>query len=361
METTFASIREDKRSQENRSLDKRREVDEKGPGKANNTGNAKQSEISEVLKFKICSPKALFPYEIEKQADKQKENKEIEQKEKVKNQFKIKESKKEITETKKSGKNIIKILDEPAKEHEKIAYNLKVEKKEVYKNIKKVIIFIIILILNIQFNLTPNNNLKKLNVIKKIVKNYFIYIESTIKSKEVNIPKEINSMAELKKDKRSLKSNYIPKNYVNVIFINDEIDLIKFKYFLNKIKLKNTKNSGVNNNVNIKSNIIIIQINEKEYIYIIYKVNKVDKVDKKDNNIILINRNIINILNNIFNNSYLYKIKSFHHFSIHNNNKLNHINNFNYKYQNQIINYNKIRNIKLFLRILQTNIVKIVI
>jgi surface protein len=91
----------------------------------------------------------------------------------------------------------------------------------------------------------------------------------------------------------------------------------------------------------------------KKNIYIIYKVNKVDKVDKKDNNIILINRNIINILNNIFNNSYLYKIKSFHHFSIHNNNKLNQINNLNVGCLNHNTNYIKIRNEKLFLRILE--------
>ena len=59
--------------------------------------------------------------------------------------------------------------------------------------------------------------------------------------------------------------------------------------------------------------------------------------------------------NNIVNNSCLNKIQYFHYFSIHNNNKLNQINNFNIKNQNQNINYIKIRNKKLFLRILKEN------
>ena len=100
MDATFASTREDKRSQENRSQDKRRKVDEKGPRRANNTGNAKQSEISEVKKSKICSPKAVIPCKVENQADKQKVNKEFESKEKVKNQFKIKEPKKKLMKLK---------------------------------------------------------------------------------------------------------------------------------------------------------------------------------------------------------------------------------------------------------------------
>ena len=124
-------------------------------------------------------------------------------------------------------------------------------------------------------------------------------------------------MPELKKVKKSLKINYNPKKYVNEIFVIDVNDLILFKYDLN-IKLKDTKNSNINNNI------------------------------------ILIKKHIINILNNniIINNSYLNKIQYFHYFSMHNNNKLNQINNFNIIYQNQNINYIKIRNIKLLLRIL---------
>ena len=57
--------------------------------------------------------------------------------------------------------------------------------------------------------------------------------------------------------------------------------------------------------------------------------------------------------NNSVNNSYLNKIQYFHYFSIYNNNKLNQINNFNIQYQNQNINYIKIWNKKLFLRILE--------
>ena len=153
-----------------------------------NTGNAKKSDTSEQNKSKICAPS--FPYEIENEKDKQKENKEIKlkQNQNLKNIFKlklpnktgnkdlftvtnpeelngdeIKESKKEINETKKSGKNIKIIEDKSTEEHEIIAYNIKSEKMDVHKNIKKVIIFIliiIILILNEQLKLIPNNNLK---------------------------------------------------------------------------------------------------------------------------------------------------------------------------------------------------------
>ena len=167
--------------------------------------------------------------------------------------------------------------------------------------------------------------MKKSNEIKKKFKNYFIYFEPTIKSKVFIIPKNINSMPELKKVKKSLKFNYNPKKYVNEIFVIDVNDLILFKYDLN-IKLKDTKNSNINNNI------------------------------------ILIKKNIINILNNnSVNNSYLNEILYFHYFSIYNNNKLNQINNFNIRYQNQYINYIKIRNKKLFLRILEKNKAKIAI
>ena len=133
-------------------------------------------------------------------------------------------------------------------------------------------------------NLIFNNNLNKSNEIKKKVKYYIIYFEPTIKSKSFIIPKDINSMYELKKD-------------INVLFVNDDIDIILFKGDLNKKKLKDTK-----------------------------KIN-----------------------------SYLNKIQYLHYFSIYNNNKLNQINNFNIKYQHQIINYIKKINKKLFLRILKEN------
>ena len=133
---------------------------------------------------------------------------------------------------------------------------------DVHKNIKNVIIFIliiIILILNEQLKLIPNNNLKKSNEIKKKFKNYFIYFEPTIKSKVFIIPKNINSMPELKKVKKSLKFNYNPKKYVNAIFVIDVNDLILFKYELNKKKFKDTKNSNINNNIIlIKKHIINI-------------------------------------------------------------------------------------------------------
>ena len=155
--------------------------------------------------------------------------------------------------------------------------------------------------------------MNKSNEIKKIFKNYLIYFEPTIKSKEFIIIKEIISIPELIKDKKSLKLNYIPKKYA--IFVNGDNYLI---FDLNKIKLKNTKNSNINDNI------------------------------------ILIKKHLINILNNnSVNNSYLNKIHYFHYFSIHNNNKLNQINNFNIKYQNQNMNYIKIINNKLFLRILE--------
>ena len=156
MHTTFASEREDKRRQE-----KTRE--DEGPGIPNNTGNAKKSDTSDDTKSKICAPKTSFPCEIENEKDKQKENKEIKKlKQNVKNIFnlklpnktgntdlfnvtnpkelninEIKESKKEINEIKKSGNNIKTIEDESTKEHEIIAYNIKVEKKEFHKKRKK--------------------------------------------------------------------------------------------------------------------------------------------------------------------------------------------------------------------------------
>ena len=73
--------------------------------------------------------------------------------------------------------------------------------------------------------------MNKSNIIQKLVKNYFIYFELTIKL--FNIPKKINSISELKKIKRSLKIKNIP----NEIFVNDDNDLTLFKYDLNKIKL----------------------------------------------------------------------------------------------------------------------------
>ena len=339
--------REDKRRQEKTREDKRRQEktrEDEGPGIPNNTGNAKKSDTSDDTKSKIFAPKTSFLCEIENEKDKQKENQELKQN--LKNIFnlklpnktgnkdlfnvtnpkelninEIKESNKEINEIKKSGNNIKTIEDESTKEHEINTYNIKVEKKEFHKKIKKVIIFIkiiIIIILNIQFNLIHNNNKNKSNEIKKKFKNYFIYFEPIIKSKEFIIIKEIISIPELKKDKKNLKINYNTKKYA--IFVNDDNYLVLYKYDLNKIKFKNTKNSNINNNI------------------------------------ILINKHIINILNNnSVNNSYLNKIQYFHYFSIHNNNKLNQINNFNIKNQNQNINYIKIRNKKLFLRILEEN------
>ena len=159
--------------------------------------------------------------------------------------------------------------------------------------------------------------MKKSNEIKKILKNYFIYLyfKTTIKSKAYIILKEINSMSELKKIKKILNINYNLQKYINEIFVNDYNDLILFKYDLSKMKLKDTKNANINN--------------------------------KKK----LINKYIINILNkNIVNNFYLNKRQYFHYYSIHNN-KLNQIKDFNIKSQNQNINFIKIRNKILFLRI----------
>ena len=93
------------------------------------------------------------------------------------------------------------------------------------------------------------------------------------------------------------------KKYINVLFVDDDIDIILFKCDLNK---------------------------------------KNKKIQKKTN-------------------SYLNKIQYLHYFSIYNNNKLNQINNFNIKYQNQNIYYIKIINKKLFLRILKENKAIIVI
>ena len=205
MDTTFAATREDQRRPEKTGEDQRRPektMDEQGSGIPNNTGNATKSiksDTSEEKKSKIYAPKASFPCEMENEKDTQKENKEIKLKKNVKNKFKLKlpnktgntdlfivtnpkelnaESKKDINETKKSCKNIKTVEDESAKEPEIISYNIKVEKKEVHKKIKKVIILIlilIILILHIQFNLILNNNLNKSNEIKKKL-NIILYI-----------------------------------------------------------------------------------------------------------------------------------------------------------------------------------------